>query len=99
MRKSLTYPAALVPVAAAGFALASSGSADAPATPVFSNPGKIDNRSLPLSAHRRCEFRGEGNDGTKTRSVLTRLNTTKRFTVGAQAVDATVIRDNAYEDG
>ena len=99
MRKTLTCTVALVPVAAAGFVLASAGSADAPGTPVFSNPGQIDNRYLPLAAHRRCDFRGEGKDGTKTRSVLARLTSTRRFTVGAQTVDATIVSDKAYEDG
>ena len=98
MRKSLTCTAALAPLAAAVIAV-SSGSADTPSTPVFSNPGKIDNRYLPLSAHRRCEFRGQDKDGTKTRSLLTLLPTSRRFTIGGQAVDAPIIRDNAYEDG
>jgi hypothetical protein len=72
----------------------SSGSADAPATPVFTNPLKIDNPYLPLSTHRRCEFRGEG-----SRSVLTLLNTTRRFDVSGRPVDVAVLRDDAYERG
>ena len=73
--------------------------AQAPLAPRFSKPTTIDNRYLPLTAHRRCELRGRTDDGTRERSVKTLLSRTKRFVVGGQQVDAAIIRDNANEDG
>src|SRR4051794_12214242 len=95
MRRSLTYPLALVPVAAAAAIAVAGGAADAPAAPSFAHPRTIDNPYLPLSSHRSCEYRGGGG----ARSVLTRLNATKRFDVAGRPVDVAVFRDNAYEDG
>jgi hypothetical protein len=65
----------------------------------FSHPRTIDNRYLPLTAHRRCETRGRANDGTRERGVQTVLQRTRRFVIAGQPVDAAVIRDDAYEDG
>lgn len=101
--------ATLVAVALAGGGCGSSGdaataddeqttSAGSPA-PRFSDPSAIDNRYLPLTAKQRCEQSGVAEDGTRMRSLLTLLDRTKRFDVGGQAVDAVVIRDDAYEDG
>ena len=87
--------AAALGTAGAAVSVARSG---APA-PVFSNPAKIDNRYLPLTAFRRCELRGRTEDGTRERSVKTLQARTKRFDVQGRRVDAVVIRDNAYEDG
>lgn len=70
-----------------------------PATPTFSNPRTIDNRYLPLTAKKRCTFRGKTTDGSEERSVLTRLARTKRFTVAGQQVDAAVFQDKAFEAG
>src|SRR5215210_6065375 len=92
-------------VAAASLALAagggsgSSSTAAAQGAPAFSNPRVIDNRYLPLSTKRRCMFRGRTKDGSTERSVLTRLDRTRRFTVGGRRVDAAVFEDRAYEDG
>jgi hypothetical protein len=92
--------ATLAAVALAGGGCGDSGSSSAASpTPRFSDPGTIDNRYLPLTAKRRCEQRGVAEDGTRMRSVLTVLDRAKRFDVGGQAVDAVVIRDDAYEDG
>jgi hypothetical protein len=44
-------------------------------------------------------FRGKRKDGTTERSVLTRLERTKRFTVAGQRVDAAVFEDKAFEAG
>ena len=98
MRRSLTYTLALVPAAAAAL-IAASGSPGQPAQPTFSHPRTIDNRYLPITSHRSCEFRGRDRDGTRMRDVLTVLAGSKRFQIGGQAVDAVVVRDNAYEDG
>jgi hypothetical protein len=87
--------AAALGTAGAAVAGAQSG---APA-PVFSDPAKIDNRYLPLTAFKRCVMRGRADDGTRERSVKTLLERTKRFDVEGQRVDAVVIRDAAYEDG
>jgi hypothetical protein len=62
--------------------------------PVFSHPGTIDNRYLPLTAHHRCELRGGGE-----RVVRTLLERTKRFEIDGQSVDAVVLRDKAYDHG
>jgi hypothetical protein len=67
--------------------------------PQFSDPRTIDNPYLPVTAHKRCEQRGEDKDGTKTRGVMTLLERTKRFEVNRQQVDAAVIQDNSYKDG
>ena len=85
--------------AALGTVAAVSAAQDPPAGPVFSHPATIDNRYLPLTAHRRCELRGRADDGTRERVVRTVLKRTKRFEIGGQRVDAAVIRDDAYEDG
>src|SRR3954470_21605263 len=98
MRSSLKYTAVLVPAAAAAL-VASSSSPGQAGQPTFSHPRTIDNPYLPITAHRRCEFRGRGNDGTRTRDVLSVLGGSKRFQIGGQGVDAVVVRDNAYEDG
>ncbi|MDQ5834611.1 MAG: hypothetical protein M3550_16405 [Actinomycetota bacterium] len=73
--------------------------AQAAPAPAFSHPRTIDNRYLPLTVKRRCLMRGRGEDGTNERSVRTVLNTTRRFNIAGQPVDAAVIRDNAYEGG
>ena len=67
--------------------------------PRFSDPGNIDNPYLPITERRRCEHRGEDKDGTRTRSVQTLLERSKRFVVDGQKVDAVVVRDKAYSDG
>jgi hypothetical protein len=61
---------------------------------VFSDPATIDNPYLPLTAKRRCVLRGRGE-----RTVRTALRRTRRFTIAGAAIDAAVIRDDAYEDG
>jgi hypothetical protein len=81
-----------VAAALAGTATAVSGGGDA--APVFSDPTRIDNPYLPLTANRRCVLRGRGE-----RTVRTVLRKTRRFTVGGAPVDAAVIRDDAYEHG
>jgi hypothetical protein len=100
-------------VAAASLALATGGGSGSSSTaaapgaqpssgtgsPTFSNPRVINNRYLPLTAKRRCTFRGRTKDGTPERSVLTRLNRTRRFTVAGQRVDAAVFEDKAFEAG
>ena len=73
--------------------------ATAASAPAFSDPRTIDNPYLPLTARHRCEHRGVDEDGTRTRSVLTLLERTKRFDVAGTPVDVAVIRDNAYEGG
>jgi hypothetical protein len=85
--------------AALGTVAAVSAAQDPPAGPVFSHPATIDNRYLPLTAHRRCELRGRADDGTRERVVRTVLKRTKRFEIAGQRVDAAVIRDDAYEGG
>ncbi len=67
--------------------------------PAFSNPTKIDNPYLPLTKFKRCEMRGQADDGTKERSVKTVQPVTKPFDVGGRRVEAVVIKDDAYEDG
>lgn len=67
--------------------------------PTFSDPGRIDNRYLPLTNFKTCVMRGETVDGEKEKSVRTVLKRTKTFTVGGQQVRAAVIRDDAYEGG
>jgi hypothetical protein len=86
-------------VAALGAAAALSGAQGGPAAPVFSNPARIDNAYLPLTAHRRCVMRGRDDEGTRRRSVRTALKRTKRFDVEGQRVDAAIVRDDDYEDG
>jgi hypothetical protein len=86
-------------VAALAAAAAVSGAQGGPAGPVFSDPAKIDNTYLPLTAERRCVMRGRADDGTRERSVRTVLARTKRFDVAGQRVEAAIIRDDAYEDG
>ncbi|MDP9344248.1 MAG: hypothetical protein M3P44_00730 [Actinomycetota bacterium] len=66
---------------------------------VFSHPRDIDNRYLPLTAHRRCVYRGESTDGVPERTVLTRLDRTRRFTIAGRPVDAAVFSDVAFEGG
>src|SRR4051812_47639938 len=94
MRSSLKYTAVIVPAAAAAL-FAATGSQGQASQPAFSPPLTIDNPYLPLTTHRRCDYRGTGG----ARSVLTRLDATKRFDVGDRPVDVAVFRDNAYEDG
>ena len=77
----------------------SSEARPAPVGPAFSHPGTIDNPYLPITTRRQCEHRGEDRDGTKTRSVQTVLERTKRFVVNGQRVDAVVVKDQAYNDG
>jgi hypothetical protein len=84
-----------VRVAATG----ASTAAPSAGSPKFSDPQTIDNRYLPLTAKKRTEHRGELDDGTKTRSVQTVLDKTKRFDVNGQQVDAVVIEDKAFENG
>jgi hypothetical protein len=82
-------------VAVAGaitFALTTAGAQSG--QPSFSDPTRIDNPYMPLTAHRRCVMRGRGE-----RSVKTLLDERRRFMVGGQPVDAVIIRDDAYEDG
>ena len=100
-----------VAVAAAALALAACGDSDERSAgdtsaaggsaerPRFSHPRRIDNRYLPITVHRRCEQRGVEQDGTRTRSVRTVLERSKRFELSGQRVDAIVVRDAAYEDG
>lgn len=78
---------------------ASSGPARAPAGPEFGDPRTIDNPYLPLTAHRRCEYRGRDADGRRSRSVLTRTGATKRFDVNGRAVDVAVFRDESFANG
>jgi hypothetical protein len=85
--------------AALGAVTAVAGAQGGPAGPVFSEPAKIDNRYLPLTAERRCAMRGRADDGTRERVVKTVLERTKRFDVEGQRVDAAIVRDDAYEDG
>ena len=73
--------------------------AQTPASLVFSNPRRIDNRYLPLTAKRQCAFRGVTKDGGTERSVFTRLDRTRRFTIAGKPVDAAVFEDRDYEDG
>jgi hypothetical protein len=91
-------PILLAAVAALGAAAALSG-AQGGSGPVFSDPARIDNPYLPLTAHRRCVLRGRADDGTRERSVRTPLKRTKRFDVDGQRVDAAIVRDDDYEDG
>lgn len=102
----LALVAATLSAGAALAASAGSGSSGAPAAraqpnpgPVFSHPRTIDNRYLPLSAKRRCVYRGKTKDGGTERSVFTRLNRTKRFTYAGQRIDAAVFRDKDFENG
>lgn len=80
---------------------ASGGSAaesdESGANPVFSHPASITNQWMPLSEHRRCEFRGTV-DGTRVHSVKTLLDRTEAFEVNGQAVEAAVVEDRAFED-
>ena len=66
---------------------------------VFSHPRDIDNRYLPLTAHKRCVFRGESKDGVPERTVFTRLDRTRRFVVAGRSVDAAAFEDKAFEGG
>jgi hypothetical protein len=76
---------ALAYIAAAGLAAASPG---------FSDPGRIDNRYLPLSKFTRCEYRG-----LHEHNVTRRLRRTRAFRVEGQRVEAVVIEDRAFEEG
>ena len=92
----------LAMLASAGLAtLAACGGSGSPPDdrPSFSHPREIDNRYLPITTTKRCEHRGQERDGTRTRSVQTVLERTKRLAVHGQKVDAVVVRDNSYEDG
>jgi len=68
------------------------------ATPTFSDPGRIDNRYLPLTKFTTCVLRGRTEGGARERSVKTILKRRKTFTFGGAQVKAVVLRDNAYED-
>jgi hypothetical protein len=96
-RRLLVMGSAVTALAAAGTGAGGFGSSAA--GPVFSHPTTIDNRYLPLTANRRCEWRGTADDGTRERTVTTVLDRTRRFTVDGHQVDAAIIRDDAYEDG
>jgi hypothetical protein len=98
MPRTRTLLAAATAVAALG-AAALSPAQGGPAAPAFSNPARIDNPYLPLTAHRRCVLRGRADDGTRERSVRTVLARTKRFVVEGRRVDAAIVRDDDYEDG
>ena len=84
---------------AAGLALDASGAPGPAGPPTFSHPGKIDNRYLPLTRRKRCELRGEADDGTVERSIKTVLDRRKVFMVAGQRVPAIVVEDQAFEDG
>jgi hypothetical protein len=107
MRSRCGYGGKAVIAAAAILALVlSTGGAGRPAAAAqvapaltFSHPRTIDNRYLPLTAHRRCEMRGRAKDGTRERGVRTLLDRTRRFEIAGRPVDAAVIRDDAYEGG
>jgi hypothetical protein len=98
MARTRTLLAAGAGVAALG-AAALAGAQGGPAAPLFSDPARIDNPYLPLTAHRRCVLRGRADDGTRQRSVRTTLRRTKRFDVEGRRVDAAIVRDDDYEDG
>ena len=92
--------ATIAVIAGVSIAAASAGGSAQPGSgPTFSEPRTIDNPYLPITTRKRCEHRGEDHDGTRTRSVQTVLERTKRFQVNGQAVDAVVVRDKAYADG
>ena len=99
MPRTRSLLAAGAAVAALGAAAGLSSAQGGPAAPVFSNPARIDNPYLPLTAHRRCVMRGRDDEGTRQRSVRTTLRRTKRFEVEGQRVDAAIVRDDDYEDG
>src|SRR3954452_6129958 len=98
---AVTLPAGLAAVAlVAGCGSGSPfASAGGPAAPRFSHPTRIDNRYLPITRFRRCELAGMGADGGRERSVVTVLDRRQKFHVDGRAVDAVVVRDDAYEDG
>jgi hypothetical protein len=79
---------------AAGAAAAALFGAQPEPAPVFSDPARIDNPYLPLTAHKRCVLHGGGE-----RVVRTVLRRTKRFDVAGQRVDAAIVRDDGYEGG
>jgi hypothetical protein len=106
----LAFPAAVAATTAAlvassgGAAIGAGGPdttspAQAGPAPVFSHPRRIDNRYLPLTAKRRCVFRGETSDGGTERSVFTRLKTTRHFRYAGQRIAAAVFSDKDFEDG
>lgn len=92
-------PIALLAACAAALGLAACAGDDESAAMKFSDPTKIDNPYLPLTKFKRCELRGEADDGTKERSVKTLQPETKAFDVNGRLVEVAVIQDNAYEDG
>jgi hypothetical protein len=90
----------VVAIAVGALAVGLSGASTSGAKgPRFSDPRNIDNPYLPITTRKQCEHRGEEVDGTKTRSVQTVLDRTRRFVVNGQKVDAVVVRDQAYKNG
>src|SRR4051812_48441667 len=73
-----------------------------PNGPIFSEPGKIDNAYLPITAFERCEMRGTEttDEGTAEKVAVKKLlDRTKEFEVNGQDVEAVVIRDKSWLDG
>ena len=70
----------------------------AASTPRFTNPTQITNPWLPISSIRSAEFAGT-KDGAAIRTIKTRKNATKAFTVNGRTVRAVIVEDRAYEDG
>jgi len=93
---------ALVAAALAGgtVALVACGDSDGGrAARTFSDPTRIDNRYLPLTAFRRCELRGVDDEGKRERTVRTLLPQRRSFTIDGERVPAVTIRDDSYQDG
>lgn len=101
MRTNALIPVAVTVagLAATAAAVGTAGGASSPAPPTFSDPRTIDNPYMPLSKTKRCETGGENADGVKSRSVQTVLDAPKRFVIRGKAVDALVLRDEAFENG
>src|SRR3954453_11312007 len=106
VRAMRTATAVSLPAALAAAALVAgcgggspSPAAGGPAPARFSHPTRIDNRYLPITRFGRCELAGVGADGERERSVVTVLDRRRTFHIGGRAVDAVVVRDDAYEDG
>src|SRR3954467_14947731 len=103
VRTMRTATAATLPAALAAVALVAgcgggspSPAAGGPAAPRFSHPERIDNRYLPITDSRRCELAGVGAEGQRERSVVTVLDRRRTFHIDGRAVDAVVVRDDAY---
>lgn len=69
-----------------------------PNGPVFSDPTRIDNPMLPITAFESCKSEGMSPDG-ETRSVRRVLDRTQEFEVNGQAVKAVVVRDKTWTEG